>query len=410
VDLARLSKSPIGQLVDISGFDGRFNEEYKTQAYLPDPLPQQLTLGGSTYKLIADAAAWVARADQAVRQLPNPSLVVRPTIRREAVDTSALEGTFAAFTDILEADFLDEDELSDSVSEVRNFVLAAEHALRWVAAGRPITIQLIEDVQRILVRGTPADTIEAGHIRTTQVMIGLGKGQRVQQARFVPPPPTPAARLRQDVDEWVAWVQAMPSDRHVISQAAMAHYQFETLHPFNDGNGRLGRLVALLQLILAGDLQSFVMNLSPWLKEHQEAYQDGLFEVSATGEWGPWIEFFCQALVAHGREAVDRVQELLSIRQSLLGQIKELDIRGTAATLAGDLIGYPMITATTVKDLYGVSPQAANTAVGRLAGAGILRQRTAGRYARIFSCDQVLALLDRPYRGGERADYEASGS
>ncbi len=397
MDASRLSKSPIGRMIEISGFDKRFGEEFRIEAFMPSPLPQDLSLTGSTYKLIAEAASWVARADQAVRQLPNPALMVRPTIRREAVDTSALEGTFAALTDVLEADFLDEEELSRPVSEVRNFVLAADQALGWVSAGRPITLQLIEDLQSTLVRGTSSDTSEAGHVRTSQVMIGLAKAQRVSEARFVPPPP--GDLLRDGVQEWLEWVQAASPDRHVISQAAMAHYQFETLHPFNDGNGRLGRLISLLQLIVAGDLQSLVMNLSPWLKERQEEYQDALFEVSATGEWGPWIEFFCQALVAHGREGVLRVQELISLRRRLLDQIKNVGVRGTAARLAGDLIGYPMLTANTVKDLYGVSAQAANTAVARLTEVGILRQRTEGRYARIFSCDQVLALLETPYRG-----------
>jgi len=171
----------------------------------------------------------------------------------------------------------------------------------------------------------------------------------------------------------------------------------KALHPFNDGNGRLGRLIALLQLIAARELRSLVVNLSPWLKERQLEYQERLFEVSASGDFSPWIEFFCRALIAHGAEAVSRVQDLHLLRHTLLEAIKRAHVRGTAARLAGDLIGFPMLTANTVKDLYAVSPQAANTAVGRLAELGILRQRSEGRYARIFSCDPVLAMLERPY-------------
>jgi Fic family protein len=393
MDLERLQKSSVGQLTKISGYDARFNEDYRTWAFLPDPLPDQLTLPGATHKLIAEAASWVARADQAVGSLPNPSLVVRPTIRREAVDTSALEGTFAAFTDVLEADFLSEAELSRPVSEVRNFVLAAEQALKWISE-RPISLSFLENMQKTLVRGTNADNAEAGHVRTTQVMIGLGKTERVNAARFVPPPP--GDLLRDGVEAWLAWINDS-KDRHIVCQAAMAHYQFETLHPFNDGNGRLGRLIALLQLIYGRELRSLLVNLSPWLKERQQEYQERLFDVSASGNFSPWIEFFCQALIAHGKEAVSRVHELHALRRTLLEAIKRNHVRGTAARLAGDLIGYPMLTASTVKDLYDVSPQAANTAVGRLAELGILRQRSEGRYARIFSCDPVLAMLERPY-------------
>lgn len=394
MDTKRLENSPIGRLIEISGYDSRFHEDYQVMSFLPDPLGSEVSLRAATYKIIAEAASWVGRADQAVGQLPNPALFVRPAIRREAVDTSALEGTFAAFTDILEADFLDEEELTTSVSEVRNFVLAAEFALRWITEERQITLQLVESLQKILVRGTPADNAEAGHVRTTQVFIGINSRQRVGEARFVPPPP--GDLLRDGVQAWLHWL-GDPGDRHAICQAAMAHYQFESLHPFNDGNGRLGRLVALLQFIISGDLRSLVMNLSPWLKEHQQEYQEHLFDLSATGCFDRWIEFFSTALIAHGQEAVRRVSDLLVLRQELIDEVNRSTVRGTAARLAGDLIGYPMLTASTVKNLCGVSAQAANTAVSRLADLGILRQRTTGRYARIFICDRVVALLERPY-------------
>lgn len=390
MDVDRLAKSPIGCLIDIAGIDSRTQQEYRGKAYLPDPLPPAADLASATYACIARTAASVARADQAVKQLPNPSLLVRPTIRREAVSTSALEGTYAAFTDVLEADFLTEDELSSSVAEVRNFVLAAEEALRWIE-DRPITLAMLDHLQKILIRGTPADTAEAGHIRATQVLIG-GRGRRVEEARFIPPPP--GDHLRDGCLAWQAWLRDIHPSLHPIAESALAHYQFETLHPFNDGNGRLGRLVALLQLITADELQSFAVNLSPWLKQREEEYQEHLFEVSATGNFDPWVGFFCAALQEHGAEAVDRVHHLLDLRQQLLDRARGARVRGVGLLLAGDLIGYPMVTARSVAETYNVSPQAANTAVGRLNDLGILRQRTEGRYARIFSCDAVLSLLE----------------
>jgi Fic family protein len=385
----QLADSPIGRLIDITGIDARTLEEYRGKAYLPDPLPDVITLAGPTYAHIARAAASVGRADQAVKQLPNPGLVVRPTIRREAVSTSALEGTYAAFTDVLEADFLGEDELTSSVAEVRNFVLAAEAALKWVE-DRPITFGMLSALQKILVRGTPADNPEAGHVRTTQVFIGVG-GRRLEEARFVPPPP--GDLLRDGCNDWQDWIQG-DHDLHAIARSALAHYQFETLHPFNDGNGRIGRLVALLQLVAAGDLSSIVVNLSPWLKIRQDEYQAHLLGISTTGDFNTWVEFYCEALCSHAAEAVARVGQLLILRQELQDRARAGSVRGVGFMLAGDLIGYPMVTARSVAGLYDVSPQAANNAVGRLAEIGILRQRTVGRYARIFSCDSVLATLE----------------
>jgi Fic family protein len=391
MDVRKLANSPIGSLITITGADARYNEVYKAQAYLPDPLPQLIPLDGQTHAWVAQAASAVGRADQAVKQLPNPSLLVRPTIRREAVSTSALEGTFAAFTDVLEADFLQESDLSSSVAEVRNFVRAAEQALRWIES-RPITLNLLCSIQKILIRGTSADTAEAGHVRTNQVLIGVA-GRRVADARFIPPPP--GDQLSSGTTAWQAWI-SRDHQLHPIAAAALAHYQFETLHPFNDGNGRLGRLVALIQLIKAGELQSLVINLSPWLKDREDQYQKHLFDVSATGDFNPWVAFFCQALIAHSSEAVERVRDLLALRLALLDQARKARVRGVGFMLAGDLIGYPMLTARMVKDLYEVSPQAANNAVGRLEDLGILRERTQRTYARIFSCDAVLAIVDKP--------------
>jgi len=130
--------------------------------------------------------------------------------------------------------------------------------------------------------------------------------------------------------------------------------------------------------------------------EREDQYQSHLFNVSATGDFDQWISFFCEALIAHSREAVACAGELLALRQRLLDDARRARIRGVGFMLAGDLIGYPMLTARMVKDLYEVSPQAANNAVGRLAEVGILRERTNRTYARIFSCDAVLAIVDRP--------------
>jgi len=390
MDVGRLSASPIGRLIVIKGFDPRFQEDYSTAAYLPDPLAEGVILTSATHTAVAEAAARVARADEAAKQLPNPQLLVRPAIRQEAVSTSALEGTFAAFTDVLEADFLDEAELSSSVAEVRNYVRTAEAALSWIN-DRPITLAMLSHLQKMLVRGTRADTAEAGHIRTTQVFIGA-ENRRVSEARFVPPPP--GNLLREGTESWQRWINE-PHDLHPVCQAALAHYQFETLHPFTDGNGRLGRLIAVLQLVSAKELQTPIVNLSPWLNARREQYQAHLFEVSATGDFSAWVMFFCQALTAHAVESAARVDQLLVLSGRLKEAIRAARLRGVAVQLGGDLIGYPMLTVGTVKDLYNVSYQAANSAVAKLTELGILRQRTKGRYARIFSCDAVLSLLEQ---------------
>lgn len=330
----------------------------------------------------------MARADQASSLLPNPSLLARPAARREAVSTSALEGTYAFLADVFEADFLEAEELTSSVSEFRNYVTAAERAYDMVAEGQLIPVRMLEDLQRELLRGTSSDGPHAGSIRTTQVFIGLGK-RRVMSARFVPPPAD--HRLLDGLRSWQDWIRGSSAIPTII-RVAVSHYQFEKLHPFHDGNGRLGRLVMTLQLMSAGELRFPVLNISPWLEQHRTEYQDGLLRVSQTGRWDDWVCFISAAIHAEALDVIERVDKLLALRgefQTILRGAKGVSLR-----IADDLIGYPMITASAAAALHDVSYQAANTAITKLVNEGILRQRTSGRYDRIFQCDGVLAALE----------------
>lgn len=388
VDLERLRNSPVGELVPIRGYDPRFNEEYEYFGYVPNRLPAGFELQASTYSVVVEATAALARADQASSLLPNPTLLARPATRREAVSTSALEGTYAALSDVFEADFLDNDEMTSSVSEVRNYVTAAERAYEMIGQGRSISIRMLEDLQAELLRGTPSDGAHAGSVRTSQVFIGVGN-RRVDSARFVPPPAD--HRLTDGLEAWQAWIREV-NDVPTIIRVAVSHYQFETLHPFHDGNGRLGRLVATLQLMCAGELRYPILNLSPWLVQRRSEYQEGLLRVSQTGDWDTWICFMSAAIHAEALEVVARVDQLLALRESF--QLTLRGSKGVALRIADDLVGYPMITATLASKLYGVSYQAANSAIAKLVDLKILRQRTAGRYDRIFQCDSVLTALE----------------
>lgn len=389
MDVDKLRGSPIGKLVPISGYDPRFKEDYDYLAYVPDPLPAELHLEAATYTAVIDASTAMARADQAASLLPNPVLLARPATRREAVSTSALEGTFAALSDVFEADLLDANELTSSVSEVHNYVTAAERAYELIEQGQPISIRMLEEFQRALLRGTASDGTYAGSVRTTQVFIGVGT-RRVTSARFVPPPAD--HRLTDGLEAWQDWIRDTSAAIPTIIRVAAAHYQFETLHPFHDGNGRLGRLVMALQLMSAGDLRYPVLNISPYLEQNRAEYQDGLLRVSQTGEWDPWVCLISTAVHAEALEVIARVDKLLALREGFHTTLR--GSKGVSLRIADDLIGYPMITASLAAHLYGVSYQAANSAIAKLVDRGILRQRTAGKYDRIFQCDAVLSALE----------------
>ena len=312
MDIASLRDSPVGRLAPIKGHDPRIGKEYEYVAYVPNPLPETVELAADTYSVVIDAAAAMARADQSAALLPNPFLLARPATRREAVSTSALEGTYALLSDVFEADFLAAEDLTSSVSEVRKYVTAAESAYDMIADGQPISIRMLESLQSVLLRGTPSDGPQVGSVRTTQVFIGVGN-RNVSSARFVPPPAD--HRLLDGLRQWQEWIRE-PSPVPTIVRVALAHYQFEALHPFHDGNGRLGRLVMVLQLMAAGDLRYPVLNIAPWLEQRRTEYQDGLLRVSQTGRCDDWVSFIAAAIHAEALEVIDRVEKLRAVRES----------------------------------------------------------------------------------------------
>jgi len=392
MDEVALRSSPVGQLVPISGHDGRFGEDYDHWAFVPDPLPTLVDLSPATWRLVGDAMLSLGRLDQAGRQVPNPALLRRPTLRREAQSTSALEGTYAPLSEVLEAD---PDDLhptprSPELREVLNYVRAAEHAYA-VVREREISVGLLGELHRLLVAGTAADGSMAGTVRTHQVVIGP-PGSRVTEARFVPPPP--GLDLEIGLRDWVDWVEG-PSQLPVVVRAALAHYQFEALHPFNDGNGRIGRLLIVLQLLRGGVLHEPLLTVSPWFEARRREYQDRLRGVSETGSWDAWVAFFADGVAAQAASTTEKVSQLLVYQEQTRALARQRGIRGVAIDVIEGLIARPILTSGWLADVHGVTRQAAINAIGRLVDAGILRETTGGEYGRVFAADAVIQILER---------------
>ncbi len=373
----------------ISGHDGRGRGQYDHFAFLPNPLPLKLDLGHEAWMAITHASQALARVDQAGRQLTNPGLLRAPLLRREAVSTSALEGTYAAFTDVLEAESDDERDATPEVREVLNYVRAAEHAFGWLRDGRAISLGLLEDCQAILIRGTPSDGTQSGKVRKEQVIIGPREGG-VLEARYIPPPPDD--RLRAGLERWLDWLRS-PVPLPALAKVALAHYQFEALHPFHDGNGRIGRLVVVLHLLQLGELSEALLEVSPWFEAHRREYQDELLEVSRSGDFDPWIRFFCTGIAAQAEGVVETINSLLDLQTSFRRRVHAEKMRGIAVRIAEDLIGRPYVRATQASKIYDVTYPAANSAIRRLVDAGILTQLGPLRYDRIFVAREVIQVL-----------------
>ncbi len=360
------------------------------QAYLPDPLPSELILSTETWNKVNAATAALARLDGAARLIPNPALLRRPALRREAQSTSALEGTYAPFEEVLAADREDDRHLSAEVREILNFERMAELGFSW-PEDRRLSISMLCELQGVLVRNTPGELSDTGSLRDRIVIIGA-PGRSLDEARFVPPPP--GDQLRGGVESLLSWIASPPAIPTVV-QAAMAHYQFEALHPYSDGNGRLGRLLIVVQLMRGAVIREPLLVVSPWFERRRDAYQDALLRLSCDGSWDSWIGFFADGVAASASESQTKVERLVTLQTELREMVQGARKRGAAERLAADLVGNPYVARNTVADRYDLSGQGAQNAINSLVSLGILSETELrnGRGARVFVADRVVEII-----------------
>lgn len=409
MDVARFRTSPLGHLVPLSGVDGRFKRPFEHVAYVADRLADEPPLSAQTWRVVTAAHRALARLDQASRQVPAPDLLRRPALRREAQSTSALEGTFAPLEDVLAAD-ADERATSKELLEVLNYVRAANLAFDAVTDQGRVTVGLLEEVHRVLVAGTPSETRDAGRIRSTPVAIGSPTGS-VHDARFVPMPP--GTELDVAVRDWLSWLNDAPSPRDPLVAAAMAHYQFETLHPFNDGNGRIGRLMIVLQFMRDGLLGQPLLTVSPWFEARRPEYQEHLAAVSATGDWDPWVQFFAAGIESSSDDTARRVDRLLAVQARYVQLVQDNGGRGVVRDLVDALIGDPIVTISMLARMTGKTVPAVSAAVTKLTEWGILGGPI-GTYNRQFIATDVWRAVTAPVGrvpdADEPLDFEAGAT
>ncbi len=287
------------------------------------------------------------------------------------MSTSALEGTYAPFADVLAADRDDDEHLTPNLHEILNFETAAELAFGW-PEDRPLTIGLLGELQGALVTGTDGELGDVGGLRDRTVVIGA-PGRRLEDARFVPPPP--GDQLRSGVEELLSWANDPPGFPTVV-QAGMTHYQFECLHPFSDGNGRIGRLLVIVQLLRGAVIHEPLLVVSPWFEARREHYQDALLKLSCSGDWDGWIAFFAEGVAASAAESQATVERLMELQGELRRRVQAAGKRGVAERLAGDLVGQPYVSRPDVARRYEVSGQGATNALRTLEALGILEGTT----------------------------------
>jgi len=390
------SRAP-GDLVQIRGADPRHGE-WTHVAFVPDPLPKlPPDLSARTYRVVADARAALAALDSTARRLPNPRIFRLPALRAEAQSTSALEGTYAPLSEVLIAD--EERPENLDVREILNYVNMGDSAFRWIEEGRPISVGMLEEMQALLVRGTPGETGASGAIRSHQVVIGQRKDvprntPPVHAARFVPSPPGIDLRARlQDLLYWMTDSEVLEEVDPVVA-AAIAHYQFETLHPFHDGNGRIGRFLIVAHLLKQEVLLEPTLTVSPWFEARRTEYYDHLLAVSTNGDWDAYVNFFATGLESSANMTHQKMLKLVEARGRMKEVIRNSTLRAdTAHALVDFAIAHIAFTVRLVQKELGISYGRANVLVQQLVDLGILAPLASSHTTRRFYAPEAFSVL-----------------
>lgn len=388
MEVSQFEESPVGRLVPIRG--AHEGQEFDHFAFIPKLLPRDLALSGRTLGVLEDAVHALGKLDNAGIHVPNPRLLARPSIRREAVSTSALEGTYTTLPQILESEMLEDHSDSMDVNEVRAFVRTAELGYASIEE-RPLSQALIKELHASLMGPDPrCPDEEKGTYRKRQNFIGPRRGGIVESF-FVPPPPGDA--VQDAMDDWIAWVHDLSVP--LLARVAIGHYQFETIHPFFDGNGRIGRLLIILQLMEARKLHVPILEISPYLETRREEYQQQLRRVSATGDLEPWVTFFAEGVRTQSELGCSKVTDLLALRVEMLNILHAARVRGMAIQLAEELIGTPIVVPARVARDHGVSYPAAVNALEKLRSLGLIVRLKTAKRKRIYLSERVLHIVDR---------------
>lgn len=358
-------------------------------AFVPHTLPPGIAVDWSLGTAIANAERALGNLSGIGTTLLNPHLLTRPFIRKEAVLSSRIEGTLASLSDLFmfEAAGMPERERSD-VREVANYVRALEVGLERVKE-IPISLRLLLELHDILMEGTRGTETNPGKFRQSQNWIGL-PGARLQEAIFVPPP------TQQMMDALGAFEIFLhePQPFPFLVWLAVVHYQFEAIHPFRDGNGRIGRLLLTLLLCVHGVLQTPLLYLSAFFERNREEYYGRLLAVSQRGEWEQWVRFFLQAVEEQSRDAVDRAARLNELRNTYRLQLQGARASALLIATIDDLFKYPAVTIPLLKDTLGVTYRSAQQITMKLENYGILVEATGQARNRIFLAPAIIEIIE----------------
>ena len=365
----------------------------KAQAFVPAPLPPRPPIDWTPELRSKFDQAWLSlgRLDSVSTLLPDTSLFLSMYVRKEAVLSSMIEGTQSSLSDLLLFELDQEPGVPlDDVREVSNYVAALDHGLRLLQEGLPLSLRLFREIHGVLLSKGRGSNQAPGEFRRSQNWIG---GTRPGNAAFVPPP---AEEVLECMGKLELFLHDQPEPTPVLLKAALAHVQFETIHPFLDGNGRLGRLLITLLLCEHKVLREPMLYLSLYFKTHRQYYYELLSNVRLTGDWEAWLDFFAEAIIVTAGQAVETAQQLLDLSNRDRDKINGLG-RAAPSTLQihRALMEQPIATSSSLVEKTGITPATVNKSLGHLEQLGIVKELTARKRNRLFSYAGYIEIMSR---------------
>lgn len=380
-----LKDSPCGNLVPT---------DKGQMAFVPYPLPRLVDLNPSLVYRLDRASRAVSTLAGVGETLPNPHLLIRPFLSREAVLSSRIEGTQASISDVFlfEVSGARRDRRGDT-GEVVNYIRALEYGLSRLEE-LPVCVRLANEMHAILLKGVRGKEKTPGTLRSKQVWIG-SEGTTIEEARFIPPP----ANLIRDL--LTDWERFLNEDLEIppLIRCALMHYQFEAIHPYLDGNGRIGRLLITLLLCAERVLSTPLLYLSAYFEHNRQAYYDELYNVSATGQWEPWLRFFLDGVAEQAQDALLRSRRIRQLQEQYRDLLQQKRASGNALRLLDELFASPVITVPVASRTLGVTPAGARLILERLAEAGIV-EVLPDRWPRFYVARELLATIEAPVATG----------
>ena len=362
------------------------------RAFIPESLPPDppVDLTGELLLTLSEAQMALGRLDGSIQILPDSDLFVFMYVRKEAVLSSQIEGTQSSLQDVLNAEARIFRQLQpNDVDEVINYVAAMNYGLERIR-DLPLSIRLIREIHEKLLSGVRGSRLQPGALRTSQNWIGAANCT-INEAVFVPPPPQYLIQALGDLELFLHQANGLPP----LIRLGLVHAQFETIHPFLDGNGRMGRLLITFLLCQREMLLKPVLYLSYYFKKYRNEYYDRLQAVRDSGDWEGWLIFFLRGVVEVSVEAHTTVRRILAMREEHRATITERlgSSVGNGHRVLESLFRTPLVTVSSVQTITGNSYQAANNLVSRLEDIGILQEATGNRRNRVFGYAPYIAIF-----------------